>query len=726
MAMSRTPKHPSGTVPGKDFVNISDPSGLKVGIITRVDEVNMKADIRVITGGGDRFEIDLTQGMAGPRSFWGGIPEENSVVIVGYRRVHKQLNDAVILGYIPHGNRAGLRFDPFSVGDPTDISADEAELYASTFGAIQRFKRLNLRPGDVGGMSSSGSEFVLSKDARMVNRAGDTLELRDADRTFVSQAIHRVESDGGIRRISGPLRRGEFFLPPDILQADGKTLKDPTADYFGRDELQNAGPGVGAGTDAKFANTDGVLLDIFNDTNEFPPVTYSNGRRVHFPATTPGVNFEDPTSGADAFVEDRLEMSHTSDLSQEVIEEIDGFTADRRPPYIERVMGTLVGNDLTSTRGQRQYGKLLKPRIFPDFLTTALGKFSLEEVNRQPTEPDLESVTQNGAFYFKIRPPRSVGENAFVAAVSKQGKLFLNVPASTVEDYPSGSKKISAELSLEGALKMFIGASNPDRISAHITLEGGLHLDVGRDSQGNAITTKYHSGTKTIYEGNPNADDLASSIEVRGVKKSDISGAEQKIIEGSKQTIVSGMYQMQADRLSQNATSGFSGNYGELNQMVSGKSQYRYALQVLEDIALGGKISTILAGGLTQTVVAGAITYTAVAGATSFNNPAGAWSVTVGAGAISLTTGAGAVSMTTGAGAMSFTAGAGAIAITAGLALNIVAGLAASILAPQILLGGPPAVLGVVRGVPALPPGTPTLDYITGLPLLGSALVRSL
>lgn len=722
----RTPKHLSGSSPGKDFVDTGDLAGLKVGVITRVDEVNLKADIKIITGGGERFEIDLTQGLAGPRSFWGGVPEVDSVVIVGYRRIHKQLYDAVILGYLPVGNRAGLRFDPFSIADPTEITADETELYGELFRSVRRTKRLLLHSGDVGGMSSAGSELALSKDVRMVNRAGDILELRDAERTFITQTIHRVESDAGIRRVSGPIRRGGTYLPPDILQTDGKTLKSTTDGYYGRDILQAAGPGMGIGSSAKYADTTGALLDIFNDTAEFPPITYSSGRRVFYPATSPGVSMEDATSGADAFVEDRFEMSHTSDLSQEVIEEIDGFTMDRRSPYIERVIGTLVGNDLNSTMGQRQYARILKPKLFPDFTSGALGKFTLAEIDRQPTTPDVEVATTAGAFLFRIRPPRAVGENDFVAAVSKQGKLFLNIPASVKEDYPSGSKGVSAEMNLAGALKMFIGASQPDRVSAHITLEGGVHLDIGRDAAGNAVTTRYHSATKTIYEGNPNEEDITTSVEVRGVKASFITGAENKTIDGSKSTLVSGMLQEQADRVSLNAFQGASFNFGEFNTLVSGKSQFQYAMSVLENIAIGGKTSTILAGGLTQTVLAGAIAFSALAGAITFNAPAGAFNVTVGTGAISLTTGAGAVSLSTGAGAVSIAAGAGAISLTAGLALNMIASTTISMTAPMILLGGPAAILGVVRGLRSLPPGTPSLDYITGLPLMGSALVGSI
>lgn len=725
MAMSRMPKRPAGHVPFKDFSDTSNGAYTKVGLILRVDEINMIADVKIITGGGDRYEIDLTQAMAGPRSFWGGVPEVNSLVIIGYRRLHKNLQEAVILGYLPVGNRTGMRFDPFSVVDPADVLPDEATDVEQLFGGTVRHKRLMMRPGNVGGMSSEGSELLLDKNIRMYNRAGDGQEFRDADRTWVLQAVHKVETQSGLKRIAGPIRRSAMFLPDDIFQADGATLKTTADDYYGVDELQAAGPGL-AGSSTRFANSAGKVLGLFNDTNEFPPVTYSNGRRAFYAATSPAANIEDVNSAADAFVEDRLEMSHTSDLTQEVIEEIDGFSIDRRLPYIERVLGTTVGNDLNSSGGQRQYARVVKPVLFPDFNSTRAGKFHLAEVNRQPTAPDIEALTQAGAFLFRMRPPKGIGENAFVAAVSKQGKLFLNVPASTVENYPSGSKRISAEVNMEGALKAFIGASAPDRVSAHITLEGGLHLDVGRDAQGNAITTRFHSATKVIYEGNPNEDDASHSIEVRGVKESAISGAERKVINGSKQTVVSGMMQTHADRYNVNAFSGASFNVGEWNQLVSGKSQMNYALAVLENIVAGGKVSTILAGGLAQNVLAGAISYTAAAGATTFNNPAGAFNVVVGTGALSLTTGAGAVTLSTGAGAMSLTAGAGAMSLTAGLALNLAASTAVSMVAPQILFGGPAAVLGVCRGTPSLPPGTPTLDPITGTPLFGSATVRSL
>lgn len=727
MAWNTQPRHPTGSVPRRDYHDMGDIAGTSVGLITRVDEFNMKADVKILTGGGHRLEVDLTQAMAGPRSFWGGVPEVNAICVLGYRRIHKNLKEAVILGYLPVGNRSGLRFDPFSAANPSEVLPEDQETYQQLVGSPIRYKRLLMHPGDVGGMSSSGSELVLSKDVSVTNRAGDLFELRDAERTLVTQAVHRVQAEAGVRFISGPARRGAIYFPPDVfVDATASTLvfKNEAAGYYGQDDLQNLGPG-NAGESYKFCTTGGQANALVNDIREFPAVTLPNGKRVHYPPTLrPDLGLEDPNSPADAFVEHRLEISHSSDLVPEVIEQIDGFSIDSRPPYIERVYGTIIGNDLTSSRGQRQYGKVLKPRVFEEFTKAAPGKFSLSEIDR--TNAD-ESTTAAGAFLFRIRPPRGRGDNQFVMAVTKEGKALINIPASGTEDYSSGSSQISAEMNLAGALKAYIGASTPDRISAHITLAGGLHLDIGRDATGNVITTNFKGAVRQSYTGVPNEEDAALTTEVAGVKKTAVTGAENKYIQGAKYTTVSGRIQRESDREVVNAHSGYSLNTGELNQLVSGKSQLNYALAVLENIVAGGKVSTILAGGLTQTVAAGAMAYTVAAGASTFNNPAGAFTITVGTGALSATTSSGAVTLTTGAGAWTATAGGGAMTLTSGLAMNLTAGALASILGPTINLGGSatPGVLGVCRGSPALPPNVPTLDPFTGIPLMGAATVMS-
>lgn len=716
---------PVGHTPNAKFVDTGDWAGSRIGLVTRVDEINMKADIKLLTGGGYRLEVDLTQAMAGPRSFWGGVPEVNSLVVIGFRRIHRNLNDAIILGYLPVGNRTGLRFDPFDAADRSTVDPADLDTYESLVGPIVRYKRLMMKPGNVGGMSSEGAELLLSKDIAMVNRAGDLLELRDAERTLVVQTVYREQSESGIRHTSGPIRRSAHYLPLDILRDDGK-LKDASEEYYGRDELQTAGPGPTDGGPNKFADSDGNPLEVFNDFREFPPSVCSDGQMVYFPVTLrPDLALDDPDSPADAFVENRMELFHTSNLTPEVTEEVDGFTLDRRNPYIERVYGTIVGNTLNTTRGQRNYAKILKPKLFDDFESTSAGKMSFNEANRV-SAPD-EAHTSAGAFLFRIRPPRGKGDTEFVAAVTKEGKAYLNIPASSVENYSGNASNVSAEVNLAGALKAHFGASTPDRISAHITMEGGLHLDVGRDSQGNVITTNFRGAVRQSYTGNPNEGDAALEVEVKGVDKKTVSGAVQRFIQGSRQSIVSGIDQTQCDRRNVNAFGGYSLNTNELNRMVSGKTQLNHALVVLENIAAGGKVSTILAGGKVTTIAAGAMSYTVLGGATTFANAAGAFNIVVGTGAINATTAAGAISLSTAAGAISLAAGAGAVTVTAGLAVNITAATVIAALAPYISLGGGgvPGTFGVCRGAPLLPVGVPTLDPITGLPLPGSALVLS-
>jgi hypothetical protein len=447
---------------------------------------------------------------------------------------------------------------------------------------------------------------------------------------------------------------------------------------------------------------------------------------VYYPVTVrPDLALDEADSPADAFVENRMELFHTSDLTQEVTEAVDGFSMDRRNPYIERVYGTIVGNSLNTTREQRNYGKILKPQLFDDFESISPGKFALNEVNRL-SNPD-EAHTTAGAFLFRIRPPRGKGDKQFVAAVTKEGKAYLNIPASSSESYSGNSNRVSAEINLEGALKAFIGASSPDRISAHITMEGGLHLDIGRDAEGNVITTNFKGAVRQSYTGVPNEGDAALEVEVTGVDKKTVSGSYERYIQGSKKFLVSGLAQVQCDRRNVNAFGGYSLNAGELNQLISGKTQLNYALAVLENIIAGGKITTILAGGKVTSVVAGAMSYTVAAGATTFNNPAGAFNVAVGVGAINIATGAGAVSLTTVAGAMSLATSVGTMALTAGLAINLNATTVVNALAASINLGGGavPGVLGVCRGAPTLPPNVPTLDPITGSPLFGAPLVMS-
>jgi hypothetical protein len=718
------PTHVPGYVPGKEFADAIRGLYLKLAVITRVDDVTMKADLKIVTGGGERFEIDLTQAMAGPRSFWGGIPEVDSLAVVGFRKKHKQIEEVVILGYLPVGTKSGGRFDPYAPDDPANIAPEDASLYAKIIGRTTRYKRLRLRSGDVGGMSAAGSELVLSKDARMVNRAGDAVELRDAERTAVIHSVHKVESASGVKRLAGPIRRFDAFLPPDVLDSSGK-LKGEADRYFGRDELAGLGPGL-PGAPTKFAQADGTLNPLFQNLDgASPPVVYANGRRAFYPSTVYGTPLEGGEAGpGDAFTEDRMEMRHQSDLSQDSITEIDGFPVQSARVYIEQVYGTLVGNDPWSSLGQRQYGKVLRPQIWTDIGTTKPGLFSLEEIDRAGGS-DAEATTSAGAYLFRVFAPKGAGlADTFAMSVQKQGKVLIQVPKPTVERYPD-ARGVSLEANILGAIKMFIGAMSPTNTSIQATLAGGIKADIGHNSDtGNALDITYHSGVRHSYRGVPGDTDRALDIEIQGDKAEAVSGDSVETVEGTRSIRASNLLDLGGERVNLNATSGFASTAKDVSWVVAGQSQYRYGLLVQETIAAGGRVSTILAGSEVRSILAGAMTTTVAAGATAFNNPGGAFAVTVGAGALTLTTASGAVAISAAGGAVALTAGL-AMTLTAGLAMTLTAAAAVSLIAPQILLGGPAAVLGIVRGAPTLPPGAPSLDYILGIPYLGSALARS-
>jgi hypothetical protein len=226
-------------------------------------------------------------------------------------------------------------------------------------------------------------------------------------------------------------------------------------------------------------------------------------------------------------------------------------------------------------------------------------------------------------------------------------------------------------------------------------------------------------------QGVQDNNNVAYSESLQGNREAFSAGDSTENVAGAKSTTVNGGYSVLADRFSVNAQSGLGLNAGQLDVLISGKSQYQYAMQVLETVVVGGKVSTVLAGGVTETIAVGAKSTTVASGAMAVNVPAGAYSVTVGTGAISISTAAGALSLSAAAGAVSVTAGL-ALSLTAGTAMTLSAPVGITLNSVQILLGSAAAPLGVSRGGPMLPPGAPSLDWITGLPLQGCAVVRSI
>ena len=719
------PKRAYGPNPADNFVDAGDSVAIRIGIIQRVDEINLKADVKILTGGGYRTGVDLTQAMTGPRSFLGGIPEVGSLVVLGAKPVGNKQLEMIILGFIPTGNRLGLRFDPLAPSDPNEVTPNEADMYQELFGGPVRYKRMKLAPGDVAGMSSSGAEFHLSRNLTLTNRAGDLIELRDDERTLVSQSVHRFEADAGIKRYSGPVRRQVFYLPPELfIEKDGvKTLRSPSEGYYGGDDLARLGPGAVAGSETKFATSDGKLLSLFNNLERFPPVTYSNGKTVFYPSTVPNISPEgriDDGSGA-AYTEVRTEIAHETDLVHDVHTEIDGFAPSPRRTYIEHVMGTVIGNDPYSTNGMDQYGEALRPQLWTSGTSMTQGKFTLEPVQRG-TNGDLEVRTEAAAYLLRILGPETkADDDAFTVAVQKQGKVLVNVPKPTREHYEDRVKGVSAEVNLLGALKLYVGSSAPTNTSVYVSLAGGVKGVVGRNSDtGNSMDVEYRGPVRIKCAGTPDANGNGFTVSVSGNQATDTTGDHNVNAGGTVNMAANGAIVQKAEKIIQQAFSGYTLNSGGFQQTVTGETFLTHALLKTETIAAGGHIKTILAGISSESVVAGGKMTTA-SGPIMVTSGAG-FDVAAGA-AVALAAG-GAANITAG-GSASMVAG-GSVSLTAGAVMTHTAPAGIMLTSSNIQLGGPTAMMGVARALPALPPFTPTLDYITGLPLLGSAMVRSI
>ena len=699
-----------GTIPLRDFSH--DRHDTFLGLIVRVDEVMMKCDVKSFNPPGYYYEVELTQAMAGHRSFWGGIPETNSLVVCGWRWTHKNTKNLVILGYHPVANRTGMRFDPFSATDPSQVFDDERSQHDKFFGKTFRTKRLMLRPGDVGGMSSSGSELVLSKDVRITNRAGDLLELRDAERSLVTQSIHRVHQDGAVHLTSGPIRRAATFLPTGLLGSANSF--DPQ--YAGLDDLQTMGP-----TNGRYVDSTGKAAGFLNNFASFPPTTLANHRQYHYVGTSQGVAWEDLENGGTvlAYTEHRKEFRHVTSGTQEVLGEIDGFDADRPQRYIEQVFGTIVGNDPNGMPGLLQYGKILKPSVFKTFQDNLAGSFELSEANRAIGGQD-ESDTLAGAYMFRLNPPSSPFTNApFVMAVQKQGKVLVSIPGSNQENQKT--KNISLEANLAGALKAYVGAANPDRVSIHLTTEGGVVLNIGSDQDGNCITTNYRGAVKSSYEFE-NPDGVSHSVAVRGNDEMSITG-NQKIEVGATYSLnATGAIQLNGSNVTLNALNNYTVNAAAKNLTVSGKTQHQYAESVTEKIATGGFDRTVLLGDHKTTLGAGTHATSVLVGNTEFTNTLGDFKVDIGAGSFGVSIVAGNITMTTLVGNVAMTGTS--IGLTSTTTATITAAASIALTAPIVMIGIP-ATFGVVRGAPMMPPGSPSLDLILGIPLQGSTVILS-
>lgn len=735
---------------------------LHSGRIIHVDTETMVCSIAFDSMRGERHDIPLpAPGGSGPRSWAGCIPENGTKVIIGWKKFDSRGNHSpYIIEFLSPGTFSAHEYEPFSSIPPEEAAEVlrnfpeyEDDPHAN-FGVI-RLKARKGYPGDFIASSSSGSDFILDKDAFLTNRAGNEFRLRDADQTSILNVRNEfvTNSAGYYRR--GLIKRSAFNFLPDLFPIDPNTNNpydvispgdpengvDDNGDPLDRspayDILHDFGlikddgsPNFSVSTSPVLLKQlgDGLVSNFFGGSDEipgvpnYPYVVHPDGQHASYivqGSASSGFN-DTPV----AYTEDRFEMRMTDDGVMKVTDEVDGFQID--PPYpvfIEDVRGTVVGNDFHTASGRGQYGRILGMKVFN-------SSKDRKVVDRPELEP-IDTVTRldevdftSLARLFAIRHPTS--NNQYMFGITKEGRVMLHVPAAQHGEADDVGRSI--DLNLVGMLKAVIGASpNHEHKSIDLKLDGGLELEIGRFSSDPAVADKsakggesirliLHGGVNHMIHGDPTTG-IASTRTIGGSILENINGTAMHIATGSIIHESGSEVASKGQKMTDNVgPGGYSISCsGDRAETILGKTQAQYA-QVCNYTYALGRISTILTSVDTTTMLAGAMSKTIIAGSKSDTVITGNMSQTVVTGSFSSSVGTGSWSATCAAGAMSLTAGGGPLSLTTAAAASINAAAVFSVNAPITKIGFSPVGFAVA-GIPG-PPG-PHLDYIVGIPIIG-------
>ena len=706
-------------------------SFLWTGHIVHVDIETMVCSIALDLGAAKEYhDVPLpSPGGSGPRSWAGCVPEPGSKVLVQWNRSGNRGHKPFIVGFMTAGVFPARQYEPFSAVDPKDaaealaMEPDLADDPRYNLGVI-RLKLRKAYGGDFLASSSSGSDFLLDKDATLQNRAGNEFKLRDSDQTSVLQVLNEfVSSSAGLYR-RGLIRRNAFnFLPDLLLSAQNRAplmIGDKYVDDVMADKTVTITNSTGTWSTVLVDQIDKTspAFDILNaysliddsgkvkvpDQTEpiYPFIVTPDGRRQSY--VVHGTHDMRWDQWDECYVEDRAEIYHTHDGVMSVTEEGDGIEVDHslKRVFIEDVRGTVVGNDPYTDAGQALYKRILGMQMFKslDDMDNPHPELYPIDTVQSPSLSDSVALAR----YFSITCP-SGSAKKYVFGITKEGRVFLNVPSDSFEQQ-------SVDMRTEGGVKAFLGA-NGDRVSLNLKTLGGVKLDLGTfidesstDQDSVSVDVTYHGKVKTTYAGIQGRETVIGGTDYISVGGSYVVNAGSGIVHACGGTAA-----LEAEgRRANIGTGGYAlRSLGSYDITCLEKASESFALMRLITNYLGS-IKTVVSGVDTTLMLSG-VHSTAVA--------AGAYAVTVGAGNLSLTSGVNATlvsvaNLALGGGVVSSIAGGAHTTVAGGV--NMMSGAVAMVFAPVVKIGT--TVVGnVVAGIPG--PPIPAMDYVTGLPLQG-------
>ena len=756
-------------------------SGLGFAKVTNIDYEELFVTLQTLAGTSQVFErvpVPITFPGAGARHFLGALPQIGDICVVGWIPQNSfapnKTQTPVILNWVVPGAWLGREWVT-----TCDVPVDECDVGTARFQNMYRnyprirHKLRHIQPGNVVASSAQGSDLVLDEGVTIANRRGNEIRLRDQDQAVVTRALQRFDALAGTRIYAGMVQRDATFLSPMMI-SDGKEWDGPQQ-IIGGEPVSNFDLPTDSTADEGFLTparilrknilpaAEGYLGRSLLDLDQYidPYVFLKNGGFINgsgyaLPGTLPDAIYGGKpifrvasqslqnavlSPKAQTLTEYRIEVTHTADGTLPVTEQTDMFDAERLPgrsgntgdgqfptnkPFIEWVLGSVVGNDPFSQSGRANYGLPLVATIFDGGVPAP--RISAANIPLEGSSVAATPMGEQLATLFQITPPLALSETSTFWGVNKQGQLKASIGGDPRQN--------SAEIALTGGLSLAVGGDLSWKFNGHVGLgttgrnsldlkaeEGAVQIYGGGTVNNNATMIARISGT-----GRGDADLPSVNIEgrtnvwVKAEKRVFIKGEE---IEGNASTInwvgndgVSIHGTKQIDMSTDNfmfssngkAQESYSGpQYGLPTNLPLHDRSYTplFPGMACEKVTynLGDREEEFKLGNHTTKVLVGNMTYTLLSGT---------W--TVQAMTSSLTMDASGITGTATAGVVSLTASAGSATMTGQASASVVAtnGTANIRGSAGVYLGGPissPTEMGSI-----LTSGN--LDPLTGLPFL--------
>jgi len=503
--------------------------------VQSVDYAAMTVNLLTLGPGAKKpySNVPITFPHMGRRSFMGIMPETDDVCIIGYSPKESGFTrQPYIVSWLPPGGSIlGYNWETAASFDPEELPYTPA-LAAKTEGIVgrHRHKLRHMAPGHAVVSSSQGADLVLDESATLTNRRGNEVILRDQDQALLVRSLQQFHAGAGFRVYGGMVQRDARLLPRQLFndgkdwasarQRDGagntlsegdlSALDTPfslTPDpLFQRTETGTAASGLYYGTniDPFVLLNRGLFVDSDGNLYEEPPVSDAvyGGKSFYRVARGSTENAAIADSNVETLTEYRIEVSHTSDGTLPVSEQTDGFDLDRLPltpstanspaaaspnaPFVEFVLGTVVGNDAFGSE-TALYSQPLAAQVFS-------GDTSDPALVNSATLTDEGLLAQLAAL-LRVRNPDDSTQQSFMG-ITKGGGLRLAVQDAEVSfanglrlDTGTGPFDFSSKQSV--ALRSAAGRDT-DNVGVEVSsTQGGVVVRAGGNiTQASSSTTQ--------------------------------------------------------------------------------------------------------------------------------------------------------------------------------------------------------------------------------------------